>query len=97
MGGVGDSGFLEAVIQAFSFRDLESFAETLVIRAKAQETADQGFVGAVAFACSCEGAMELEEALLWGAAYQAAGEESETAGSGSVRRGGAHHHRAYDV
>jgi hypothetical protein len=47
----------------------------------------------VTFARARKRAVQLEEARLWGSANEAAREESEPAGAGGVRGGGADHHR----
>jgi hypothetical protein len=92
--GIGDSGFLEAVVEAFAFSDLERCAQPLIVWAKTKKTTHQRFIGAVAFAGPRKGAVKLEDCGLGSAADQAPREQTEPAGAGGMRGGRADHYGA---
>jgi len=75
---------LEAVVEPFLLHDLQRLAEPLIVRAKAEEPADDRLVGAMAFAGPREGAVQLDEGPLGGARDEIVRDESQPAGSRRV-------------
>ena len=73
---------------------MEGIAESFVVRTKTKQSANQCFVGTVAFAGPRKGSMQLKEPRLRSPADQAAREEPEPARAGSVGGRGTDHDRS---
>src|SRR5690606_15215472 len=88
---------LELIVERFGLGDLNRSAETFVVRTKAHEATDYGFVGAVPFAGARERAVELDTRALGCATDKAARQQTEAARAGGVGGAGADHDGANDI
>ena len=88
---------LEAIVEAFALRDLQSGAQSLVVGAKTHEPSNDRFVGAVSFPGAGERAMELDARTFGSAAHETSRQQSKTAGARGMRAGRADHDGPDDV
>jgi hypothetical protein len=70
---LGDRRFLESVVKTFAFRDLERDTKTIVVGAKAHQSANDRLVRSVTLAGPCEGTVQLDLCAMRSSPDKAAG------------------------
>src|SRR5256885_13120178 len=94
---VSDGRLLEPEVETLALSDLQSGPESLVIRPKAHQAADDRLIGPMPFARPRERAVQLDARLLRCPADQTAREQTKSTRARCVGRGWSYHHGPDDV